>query len=238
MRTQRKIMVLILGLLSMFAGEVAAGVTDAGGPVLLVIPTRYTIVQFANDVATLRETYIVSFEKSKDGALHLYVWDRAADDWVKTDLDSYAGGGLFAVPPVEAFLIGADSDVPPALVTATSFCEMKRIPNLNLVPIANTLNESLQFQASEWRWLAGRYKMQVVDLNEDRRRYGRYGKPGAEGSQAPTDAQGMEEEIDAIIPEAPAPKMPGAKEMKAAAAAPAALPAAVPEVEDKQAMDK
>jgi|GEM_PF-1572572 len=235
MHAYRKVLVLFLGVLSLFAGAIPAAAAEEGGPILMVIPARYTMVQFANDVASLRETYIVSFEKSKDGSLQLYVWDRTANDWIKTDLDTYSGGGLFAVQPVEAFVIGADSDVPPALVSGTSFCEMKRINSLNIVPIANTLNESLEFQSNEWRWLAGRHKLQIVDLNEDRRRYGRYGKPGAKDSKA-APAMGAEEEIEATteVQPPPAPKMPGAAETRVETP----KPPPAPRVEDKEAMDK
>ena len=60
-----------------------------------------------------------------------------------------------------------------------SLCpDAKRLPKLNPVDLANGMNEVMEFSGHEWRWLADRYKLTLNDRNWERRRYGRYGKPG------------------------------------------------------------
>jgi len=229
-------------LISLCVMSSSGSSVNAAEPVLMVIPVHYAMVRLANDIGALRQTYIVSYEKRKDGSLSMYVWDGSANDWIKTDIEAYKSGDIFAKAPAIAFLIGTDADFPSELVDATSFCETKRITTLNAALISNVLNENLNFKKKEWKWLADRQSLQVVDLNEDRRRYGRYGKPGASRSQVPQNVNEMEEEIESL-PVTDADKtgqtsVQGEVNVPEKSVDVPPAPQPVPEDADKPAMDK
>ncbi len=219
------------------------------GPILFVFPARYTLVKLGFDLASIRDSYLVSFEKGKiPESPILHVWNKTANDWMRTDLDTYAAGRLFAVAPTRAFIIGNESDVPGVLPTATAFCpDVKSIPSMSMAIILNTLHESLKFKKGEWSWLAERHQLQITDLNEERRRFGRYGKPGGESPHPVTPAPAApsgEESVKMVPLETPSVQVPLPTPSPAPGPAPVANPAPAPAADanvppiDIPAMDK
>lgn len=159
----------------------------AGEPVLIVVPSNYTSVQMAFDVAKLRrDILIVSYsELGVKVGQPLYTWDSVGNAWVKTTFADYNSGNIFAVKPQRAIIIGSEKDVPPVLAEISSWCpDVKRIPTLAILDVMNSLNESFRFTSPEWKWLAKEYDLKLEDKNAERRRYGKYGKPG-ERSKTP-----------------------------------------------------
>ena len=64
-----------------------------GGQVLLVIPARYTAVQFAFNIAKLRSIYVAAYDtEGREGSLVMHVWDSEAREWVGTSLAEYQLG--------------------------------------------------------------------------------------------------------------------------------------------------
>jgi len=149
-------------------------------PVLMVIPPRHTVVQLAFDIARLRPTYLVAYDtRAPGGMLVLHFWDPYKRDWVKTNLEEYMAGALFDELPERVFVIGSDIDVPREVLEGTRWgAEIQRVRSLRVVDVVNALDTALCFKRTEWKWLAGRYGLKIMDLNAERRRYGRYGKPG------------------------------------------------------------
>jgi len=147
---------------------------------LLVIPARYTVVQFAFDVARLRPVHLVAYDtEGKAGTLLLYVWDGGARKWLSTSLDEYGSGGIFRTRPSRVILVGSDRELPAGLAEASEQgAAVDRIPSMKVVDMVNGLNAVMGFDAQEWRYLAKRYDLQLEDRNAERRRYGRYGPPG------------------------------------------------------------
>ena len=77
----KKIRLFALSLLvitSLGATTARAAKRDA----VIVMPGRYTVVQFAFDVARIRPVELVAYDKGVgDEPLLLHVWDAAAADW-------------------------------------------------------------------------------------------------------------------------------------------------------------
>jgi len=155
--------------------------TSGGGQVLLVIPARYTVVQFAFDIARMRSVYLAAYDtEGKDDSLVLHVWDSEAREWVRTNLDEYRSGAIFLTKPKSVVIVGTGERVPAGIGEASSWGgKVRQVSTLGIADMANALHAELSFDAAEWRWLARRYGLKLQDRNAERRRYGRYGPPGS-----------------------------------------------------------
>jgi hypothetical protein len=189
---------------------------------LLVIPARYSVVQFGFDVTRLRSADLVVYDtRGEKGALVLHFWDRQRGDWAKVSQDELRLGALFDDMPTRVFLVGSDRDVPPAVLAAATALggQLVRVPSLRVVDMVNAVNDGLRFSSSEWKWLAKRHGLETVDLNADRRRYGRYGAPGAKAAPP-------------AVPETAAPSVPMPQgTIEELAPAPIAVPTPAPVAE-------
>jgi hypothetical protein len=155
------------------------------GPAVLVVPARPTIVKLAFDVAEMRRgTALICYQVAPGSASPVVsVWDTRGQDWVKTSLNDYASASIFDPVPQQVILVGTDSDILAVFERASSWSkQVRRVPSLNIMNVINALNETLDFSPAEWRYLAKRYDLKLQDLNAERRRYGKYGKPGSKPS--------------------------------------------------------
>ena len=157
--------------------------TDAGnGSTVLVIPARYTVVQLAFDVAYLRPVALLAYDSDDAGEPLLHRWSTAAGDWIETDMDACKAGTATSCSPGRVVVLASGTNGLPASLAeaAGAWCDdVTVIPSLRSLTVLNTLHDDMKFSAREWKWLAGRHGLTLKDLNAERRRYGRYGKPGA-----------------------------------------------------------
>jgi hypothetical protein len=174
-------LVLTLGLCGR---PVAAG---EAGRLLLVNPPRQTVVQVAFGVSQLRPVYLVAYDtRLAGGGCVLHFWDEVSREWIRMSAEEFRTGALLNGDVARVVIVGADKDVPAEVAAAAAgLGTAQRVPSLLVRDLVNALNESLKFAPSEWRWLAKEYGLQIKDLNEDRRRYGRYGPPGARPGPQP-----------------------------------------------------
>lgn len=177
MLTRIRFPILLLALMLAFSP-----VTDAGddAATVLVVPNRYTIVQLAFNMAQMRTVKLIAYEKvRKTGELLMHIWSPMSREWLKTDIKEYGTGTLIAGPVERVIVIGGQQTFPTDLVTASSWCEqVESLDSLDIVTLLNALNTHFAFTPREWRRLAKLYGLKLRDKNEERRRYGRYGKPG------------------------------------------------------------
>ena len=147
---------------------------------LIVMPVRYTVVQFAFDVARIRPVDLLAYDKgSGEEPLLLHVWDAASGNWKPADVAGYQDGSLFAPAPKRVFLVGGEADLPAELAAMPGWAkEMTPISSLKVLDMANVMNSKMKFSGLEWKKLAKRHNLKLVDENAEQRRYGRYGKPG------------------------------------------------------------
>lgn len=174
------------------------------GPTCIVVPTRPRLVQFSFDLLRLRrQIYLVAQDKEIGGdATVLHVWDDATQDWIRIGVEEYLAGTVFTKTPQRLIVVGGEGDVPEELAAAPNWTEEAyQIESLDLVTVLNKFQVIFKFNEREWKWLAQRYDITFEDLNAERRRYGRYGKPGEDKNQA-MPGEVTEEPIE-TVPEGP-----------------------------------
>lgn len=185
----------------MLCGAVRAA---AAAPILFVVPARKPAVRFAQDIARLRSSFIISYQNAAGAAAPLlHVWDGQGRRWIRIDIAQYRAGALFASAPSVAVLMGTEAELPGALRSSRSWTARDlRLPTFNMAENVNACDRFCRFTPREWRWLAGRYNFQLEDRNAERRRYGRYGRPGEPprrpmpGPGASDDAPGAGETLE------------------------------------------
>jgi hypothetical protein len=176
MKTTSRASLLVLMALTLPALCGLAQSPDA----LLVLPSRYTLVQLGFDVAKLRPAHLVAYEiDPRSRALHLHRWDTGRMDWVQITGDDYSTGMAYRPVPTRAVLIAEPGAAPERLATLPDGMDVTRIDTLKIAEVVNGLNTVFAFTPSEWRWLARRHRLELKDLNAERRRWGRYGPPGS-----------------------------------------------------------
>jgi hypothetical protein len=164
---------LLLG----FAGFVNL-VFAAAEPGVLVVPVRYTLIQFGMDIVSLRPVRLVAYDvKGEGGATNIFLWNTTTRAWDRLDAGRYSSGLVATKVPV---VVVRDQDGMPEVFESAPVWSsgVKQLDSPDLARLANMMNDSLRFNAGEWGWLARRYGIKTADMNEERRRYGRYGKPG------------------------------------------------------------
>lgn len=188
--------ILLMGAL-LGAGPAWAATT----PSVLVVPARHTLLQLALDMVRLRGVTLISYRTAAEDAFHFYRWQPVPRQWA-------AMSPLGPVPQDERFtlIVGRDSDRTFALSQAASWpSPVHEVPSLDLVHLVNRLHGAYKLTPAEWRWLASRYGLTLKDRNYLRRKYGRYGPPGARAQQQhvppDTTAPTAEERMDPAPPE-------------------------------------
>jgi hypothetical protein len=212
----------------------AQGASDAPAT-LLVVPSRYTIVQLAFDIAKVRPVTLVAYEvEPRQKTVVLHRWDVPAVDWVRVSLEDYASGMAYRPIPARAVLVGSDKNLPEALASLPSGMDVQRIPTLKFAPMVNAMNETFAFTPSEWRWLARRHNLELKDTNAQRRRWGKYGPP--DGSLPPTDASMITLPPTEDVAPAPATPLPAPTIETVAPMMPPAMTTPEPPVVEEKGM--
>jgi len=198
MKYVKQIAVVLAAAVVMCGSSVYAAKGDGS---VLVVPSRYTVIQLAFDIAALRDVTLVSYENSDaDKDPVLYRWDAFSSAWKVLTADEYAVGSFSAATPTEMILVGSGSDLPATLIAGASQAKkVSRIESLNIVDMVNSLNKSMKFTPREWQILSERHGFTYKDKNEERRRWGRYGPPG-ERKAAKKAAAVQEEDCDVVVP--------------------------------------
>lgn len=167
-------------------------------PSMLVIPSRYTIVQMAFDLARMRPITLVAYDKGRGSdKLLMHIWNPSLQEWVAIGMSEFSAGNLTEPRSSRVHVLGAREDLPEGIMQAAQWCPVvEQIDSLNIATILNSLHTSMQFSGSEWNKLAKRHNLSLEDRNWERRRYGKYGKPGSEGSvSVPMPSEEIVEEI-------------------------------------------
>ena len=226
----------ILLLVAMFAaadGSLAGTRSESA----LVIPARYRVVKLAFDVANLTGAQLISYQVvpgKPDPVLHIW----RGTEWLELPLQEYMSGA-FLPQPKTVTVVGSDADVPPAGVEYGGRAKLVRVGTVDVVGMVTDYDKVYQFTAVEWQWLAERNGLKLVDENSERRRYGRYGRPGSEAQPEPAPAPRPAAQIKPLPPDlsAPAPAVIAAPIVPAPAATtpPTALPSVIGPASEKKA---
>lgn len=175
----KRLLQAFLCILFIWAGTVHAANKDK---TVMVIPSRYTVIQLAYDISKLRTSTIIAYEpveNTKIPATH--IWDKMANDWMKMSIAEFGSGDFPGADAEVMVIMGIDGEVPDVLVQAASWCPtIREVEEISIVDMVNTLNKNMDFSPREWKWIADKYRLKLKDKNAKRRRYGKYGPPGQE----------------------------------------------------------
>ncbi len=161
------------------AGLVAAGAATAQD--LFVAPARYSVLQVLFDVIRIRPAGLVSYQgnaRTERPALHAWT----GEEWVPVPLERFRDGSFASVKPARIALLGDAELLPPVLAEAAQQLAPVVVnwTDLDNAAIINAAGRWLNFSTSEWAWFAGRYRMNLSDANEPRRRDSWYYHPHPE----------------------------------------------------------
>ncbi len=157
---------------------------------VLLVPSRYMLVKLGFDVSKIRDVKLMSYhDKTTASEAHLYEWNKTLKAWDPVDLPEYRSGGIADSDSTMVIVIGSDKQIPSEILDGSAWADtVTRIETLDMVTLVNSLNRIFDFSPAEWRWLAGRYGLKLKDLNQNLRRWGKYGKPGSEKSKPTTES--------------------------------------------------
>lgn len=177
-----------LALVAVCAAAVLSAPDTAQGEdtALFVVPARPKLVQFGLDMTRLRAGYVVTYQPVPGSDLPLlHVWDGSSGRWVEISAAAYLRGSVFRSQPQWVFLVGTDSERSPGLGEIAWSPQLVRIAQLDDISLLEAAGKRLGFDTREWRWLSGRYDIDLEDVNVEQRRHGRYGPWGQRHQRAP-----------------------------------------------------
>lgn len=144
---------------------------------LLVVPSRYSILQVAFDLSRRFPAVLVSYQGSADTERPvLHAWN--GEQWVYVSMKDFREGNFVQVTPDRAVLIGDEATLPTALTDALSWCPtLLNVRDMNTADLLNSAGRLFQFNREDWAWFAGRYRLNLQDLNADARTQSWYDQP-------------------------------------------------------------
>lgn len=180
-----------------FVGTPALAADEAPEAVVL-IPDRMVMVEYGFNLASLRDVLLVSYRSYEPrNPMLLHVWNGMK--WAPVSHEEYRSGGFLPGAPKTVIAIGDQTTMlPDLLAAAPEWCQnYKHITTLNIGDVVNETGTILGFKDREWKKLAKIYDLSIVDLNAERRKYGKYGPPAAEKKPP---AKKEEAPVDTLTP--------------------------------------
>ena len=164
---------------------------------LLLVPARPRVIQLAFDMIRLRPIDVVSFRgdaSSSEPVLYL----RKGSEWQYVSVADFSDNKFLKEPVSRVIIIGNEKTVPSVLLQCVSWCsDVEWIETLNIAELINGFDRTFKFKNREWKWLARRYGLTLIDTNADRRSYNPY---KTRRSELPLKTMEFEQDADEIAP--------------------------------------
>ena len=146
-------------------GPAAAPARAQENAVLLVTPSRYSVMQVAFDVARRYPTVLVSYQGTAAEPV-LHVWN--GYEWMPLSLADYQSGAFLQSYPARAIFLGDDALLPASLRSINNWCaQSTQVPGLGNHELVNGIGSYLPFTPADWRWFAGRYNLTLTNLKAE-----------------------------------------------------------------------
>jgi len=161
----KKVFWVCAALAMVMGGPAVSSAVAQADAVLLVVPSRYSVMQVAFDVARRYPTVLVSYQGTeKDPVLH--VWN--GYEWMPLSLADYQSGAFLQSYPARAIFLGDDALLPSSLRSIKTWCDKStQVPGLDTYALVNGIGSYLPFMPADWRWFAGRYNLTLANLKAD-----------------------------------------------------------------------
>lgn len=189
---------------------------------LLVVPARPRVVQLAFDLLQIRPVIILSYRgEARAADPLLFVWTKG--EWQYVSADDFHERRFVSEWPRQVIVIGDDQILPTMLLEEAAWgADVLRLKTLQVADLINASDPVFRFKDREWRWLARRYDLNLVDTNEPRRTYNPYDIPRSKLPLAKKEFKQAEGEMPPAVliesPEAETAALPEAPEEKPAKA--------------------
>jgi hypothetical protein len=132
---------------------------------LLVVPERVNLVQAAFDVIARRPVALVAYRPAREEGASLVLHGWTGNAWVPVSLENYEGGHFLIKQPDRIILVGNDASLPLDLLVASGWGPLvMTIDTLETADFLNSIGQLYGFTASEFRWFAARYGMEIEDV--------------------------------------------------------------------------
>ena len=151
-------------VMAMGGPAVSSAVAQADA-VLLVTPSRFSVMQVAFDVARRYPTVLVSYQGTENEPI-LHVWN--GYEWMPLSLGDYQSGAFLQSYPARAIFLGDDSLLPANLRSINAWCDKStQVPVLETHALVNAIGSYLPFTPADWRWFAGRYNLTLTNTKAE-----------------------------------------------------------------------
>lgn len=160
------ILAMAAAMAAIWAGPAAAEQGQAqSDAVLLVVPSRYSVMQVAFDVARRYPTVLVSYQGTPEQPT-LHVWN--GFEWMPLSLSDYQSGAFLQTHPGRTAFLGDDALLPAGLRSIGAWCsQAAQLPNLETHELVNGIGKFLPFTPADWRWFAGRYNLTLTNARAE-----------------------------------------------------------------------
>jgi hypothetical protein len=162
----------------LWAGSASAALGGSKGFTLVVVPSRYSVIQVAMDVLAKRSVVLLAYQgeaSTPDPVLH--AWN--GEEWVRISLKDFREASFLQEMPREMVLVGDDKTLPAVIREAAGWCALKTtVTDLTTGSLVNELGRVFKWRKSEWEWFAKRYNLSLVDESEPYRKSSWYDQPG------------------------------------------------------------
>ena len=148
-----------------WGGAMATPAAAQADAVLLVTPSRFSVMQVAFDVARRYPTVLVSYQGTLAEPV-LHVWN--GYEWMPLALADYQSGAFLQTYPGRTIFLGDDALLPASLRSISAWCDRTtQIPELEKHALVNAIGNYLPFMPADWRWFAGRYNLTLKNLKAE-----------------------------------------------------------------------
>lgn len=161
----KKLFWISLAWLVALGGPAVSSAVAQQDAVLLVVPSRYSVMQVAFDVARRYPTVLVSYQGTIAEPV-LHVWN--GYEWMPLSLTDYQSGAFLQSYPGRTAFLGDDALLPASLRSISAWCnQVIQLPNLETHELVNGIGRYLPFTPADWRWFAGRYNLTLTNLKAE-----------------------------------------------------------------------
>ena len=161
----KKIVWIFLAWMMAVVGPLASAAIAQEDAVLLVVPSRYSVMQVAFDVARRYPTVLVSYQGTLQEPV-LHVWN--GYEWMPLALTDYQSGAFLQSHPERTLFLGDDALLPAELRSINAWCNnVIQLPELENHALVNGIGRALPFTPADWRWFAGRYNLTLTNLKAE-----------------------------------------------------------------------
>ncbi len=157
----------------------------ASGGLLLTVPAQSKMVDLGFDMMGMRpHTVALVCYSGSEEEIVLEKFDKVHGRWLPMGVAEWSEAHAGRVVLVGFDLVGY-SGLSKRLAALREIPEDGQVGGRLTHEVINSIDKSLNFTEREWKRISVKHGLELVDLNAERRKYGRYGRPGGGERELP-----------------------------------------------------